>query len=430
MKSRLFILLLFFVCNVFATDLATKLEQKVSPRFRGTSIGEVLNLFARQHALNLVVSGEVTGKVSIQMYNVTLADALNSILKSLGYHYIIENEVLLVKSFEREVNGETITKVFNLDYTNAYFLMNTLKPMLSSKGQITPLLVESVEDEKDQRSSVMVVSDLWENVRAIEIAVKKLDVLPKQIQIEIRLIESLLSEEEQYGINLPKRISASFDGAETTAPITKTTAKSSQPRFFSAWYKVSSPANDLSLGVLSIDQLTIALDMLGKDNGSRLISNPRVTTLNNKKAQIKIGTTVPVPEVSRGIAGDLITYKDKEVYIIVDVTPTISSDNKITLDVHPILEEIIGYTGSIEAPQPITSKREVKTVVTVENNQTLVIGGLVRESKTKVVEKIWLLGDIPILGYLFQNTVTKKEKSDLMIFITPKVVDYKKVVKK
>ena len=89
-----------------------------------------------------------------------------------------------------------------------------------------------------------------------------------------------------------------------------------------------------------------------------------------------------------------------------------------------ILEEIIGYTGQDEAPQPITSKREVNATVTVNNGQTLVLGGLVKEIKTDVEEKLWLLGDIPILGYLFTNVVKKNEKSDLLIFITPKIIEY------
>jgi len=94
------------------------------------------------------------------------------------------------------------------------------------------------------------------------------------------------------------------------------------------------------------------------------------------------------------------------------------------MQVHPIMEEIIGYTGEEVAPQPITAKREVNAIVTVNNGQTLVLGGLIKETEMKSVEKLWLLGDIPLLGYLFRSTVSRNEKSDLLIFITPKIVDY------
>jgi len=404
--------------------LKTKLDLKVSPKFDGASIVEVLKLFARQHSLNLVVGSDVNGRVNVHLYNVTLADALNTILKSNGYHYVIENEVLVVKSFDTNVNGELATRVFNLNYSNAFHLALTLQPLLSVKGKMMPLLSETVAEEKDKRASVLVVTDLWENVKQIENALKEIDIPAKQLLIEVRLIETLIGEEEQYGLNLPKRISASMDGAETTAPITKSTSASGETRLLSAWYQMPETAKELNMGVLNIDQLSIALDLLSQDNGSRLVSNPRITTLNNKKATIKIGTTVPIPEVSRGIAGDLISYREKEINIDLSVIPQISDDGKITMEVHPILEEIVGFTGSSDAPQPITSRREVNTVVTVINGQTLVLGGLIKETKSKVVEKLWLLGDIPILGYLFQNTVTKNEKTDLLIFITPKIVEY------
>ncbi|RMH65718.1 MAG: hypothetical protein D6677_01815 [Calditrichaeota bacterium] len=421
---RIVWIVLISITFLFSGSLEEKLQQKVSPKFNGASITEVLKLFARQHALNLVVSGEVKGRVSVQLYNVTLASALNTILKSLGYHYIVKDGVILVKSFDKDVNGEKSTRVYALKYLNAFNLIPTLTPLLSAKGKLTPLLAEPEEKETEMRSNILVVNDLWENINAIDAVIKKLDVPKKQILIEVRLVETLVGNEEQYGLNLPKHVGVSMDGAELTAPISKSTGGGGNQRLLSAWYELPKAGDKLNLGVLNVDQLSLALDMLAKDNGSKLISNPRVMTLNNKKASIKIGTSVPIQEVNRGVGGDIITYREKDVNINVDVIPLINEDNRITLDVHPIMEEIVGYVGPSEAPQPITSKREVKTMVTVTDGQTLVLGGLVKESRNKTTEKVWLLGDIPILGYLFQNTTTKIEKSDLLIFITPKIVGY------
>jgi len=425
------IIFVILVCQLgFATDINEKLQQTVSPKFNNASITDVLKLFARQNGLNLVVSGDVVGRVSVQLSDVTLAEALNSILKSMGYHYVVDNDVIIVKPFNKEMNGERVTRIFQLKYINAFFLMTTVTPLLSSKGKMVPLLPEYGEDEKDLRSNTLLVRDLWENVKQIESAVKQLDVLQQQVFIEVRLVETLIGTESQYGLNLPKKVSVSMNGAETTAPITTSNSGNASPRLLSAWYKLANNSNTLNLGVLTVDQLSASLDMLAKDNGSRLVSNPRVVVLNNHRAHVKIGTTVPIPEISRGIGGDLISYREQEVNIDLVVIPQINADNKITLDIHPTLEEIIGYTGSSDAPQPITSKREVNTTVTVENGQTLVLGGLIKETRNKTTEKIWLLGDIPILGYLFQNTITKKEKSDLYIFITPKIIQYKETLEK
>ncbi|MFQ5583818.1 MAG: type II secretion system protein GspD, partial [Calditrichia bacterium] len=133
----------------------------------------------------------------------------------------------------------------------------------------------------------------------------------------------------------------------------------------------------------------------------------------------RIGKTVPIQEVSRGVGGDIITFRDKQIDIFLEVIPKITSDGKIVLKVHPVMEEIIGFTGPVDFPQPITATREVKTSVIVNNGETLVLGGLIKETESELVEKVWLLGDIPILKYLFRHKFTKKEKSDLLIFITP-----------
>jgi len=419
---RIILLLLMISTLAFGTNLEEQLQTRVSPKFVGASIQEVLRLFARQYSLNLVVGGEVQGTVTIQLDNVTLGDALNAILKAYGYHYIVENDVLLVKPFDQDVNGELVTKVLKLKYLDGYLVKTTLVPLLSPKGKIEALMSELTDEELDKRSNILVVTDVWENVQQISEVVNKLDVPKRQIQIEVRLIEKIIGAEKQVGINFPKRIGGSITGAETTAPITRTRGVGGQQRFLSGWYLLPGIDENLTTGVLTVDELKAALDFLAKDNSSRLVSNPKLTTLDNKKALIRIGTTLPVPEVSRGISGDLISYREEEVNMNLIVIPRINEEGKITLKVHPILEEIIGFTGPSDTPQPITSKREVQTTVTVNDGETVVIGGLIKENSTKNVEKIWLLGNIPLLGYLFRHTSTKKEKTDLLIFITTKII--------
>lgn len=215
-------------------------------------------------------------------------------------------------------------------------------------------------------------------------------------------------------------------GAETTAPITKGQGgQSGQQTILSGWYELPNNVQNLNLGILAIDQLKATLDILAQDANSRLIAKPTVSTMNNKKAVIKMGTTIPIPEISRGISGDLFSYKEKDVSMTLEVIPHIGEHGDITLNVHPIMEEIIGYTGPPDAQQPITSRREVNTTVRLKDGETLAIGGLIKENETKTVDKVWLLGDIPILGYLFKHTSVKKQKSDLLIFITTKIINDK-----
>ena len=416
------VLMLLLSTSVFALNTTEALKQKISSNFVDTSMERVIRVLANQYGLNIIISGSAKGKVTIQLTNVPLGDALNAILKTQGYHYVSIEDVLYVKPLKDEVNGDLQSKVFVLKYMDGFQLKNSLKPMLSAKGKMEALLSEPLENEKYQRSHVLVVSDYWENIGQISTVIKEMDKPEQQLQIEVRLVEKLVGDEKRVGLDLPKSLSVSLQGAETNAPITKSDQSGGDPTILSAWYQLPDQVQDLNIGILTFDQFKATLDILATDANSSLVSKPSVTTLNNKQALIKIGQNIPIAEVSRGVGGDLITYKEKEVSMALKVTPHIGLNGDITLDVHPVLEEIIGYTGSSEAPQPITSKREVKTTVMVKDGQTLVIGGLIKESKTENVSKVWLLGDIPILGYLFKHTTMTTQKNDLLIFITTKII--------
>ncbi len=418
-------LLLMVQTAAFSVDISKVLKQKISTNFVNTSLERVIRVLSNQYNLNIIVGGDASGRVTIQLTNVELGSALNAILKSQGYHYIIGNDVLFVKPERMNVNGELETRVFNLKYLDGFSLKNSVLPMLSAKGKIEALLSEKEENGKFNRSHILVITDFWENIQRIDEVIKQMDVPVKSLQIEVRLIEKMIRDEKRVGLDLPTSVTVKTMGAETTAPITKSNQSGSgqAPTILSAWYELPNSVANLNLGVLTLENLKATLDVLAQDANSRLVSKPSVTTLDNKKALVRIGQSIPVPEVSRGISGDLISYKEKDVNMTLEVIPHIGNNGDITLDVHTILEEIIGYTGTPDAPQPITSKREVRSTVIVKDGETLVIGGLIKETKTENISKVWLLGDIPILGYLFKHTDMKVEKSDLLIFITTKIFD-------
>lgn len=407
---------------LLAENLTEKLNRRVSPNFVNASIRDILRAFARQYDLNIVIGKDVTGTVTLQLKNVTLQDALDVLLKSQGYRYIVDNEVILVKGPTSIASDELSTRVIRLVYLDGYQLQKTLQPLLSERGQIEALVLEKGDGDSEPRSDALVVTDLRENVENIVAVVNQLDVPSPQLQIEVRLVETVLDDEKRVGLKLPTSIQVSATGAEQSKDETSSESSISQGNPLAATYEPPDPNRRINLGILTLSELQAALEALDKDQNSRLISSPRVTTLNNRRALIKIGTVVPVQEISRGVGGDLISFREKEVNLNLEVIPRINRDRQITLTVHPILEEIIGFTGPPDAPQPITSKREVETTVTVQDGETVVIGGLIKETENKTVEKVWLLGDIPLLGYLFRHTTTKKQKTDLLIFITPKII--------
>ncbi len=423
-RSRWTLIFILFISyfSFAQTGLQKRLDDHISANFQRTAITDVLRILASQNNLNMIVSDDVKGTVTVQLTNVTLADALNTILKSLGYHYIVQNDILLVVPFASEVNGELISRVYKLKYLDGFQLQPVLQPLLSPKGKVEALVSQIVKETEDQRSDLIVVTDVWENQQTIEKVIEEMDVQPVQLQIEVKLVETVIGANKQVGINWPKKVNVGITGGELTAPITQASNSSQQqPRYLSAWYELPQINDKLTMGVLTVDEFNAYLELLARDDRTHLVSNPKILALNNKKAVINVGTLQPVPEVSRGVGGDLVTYKDKEVSMLVEVTPRVNKDGVILMSVHPKMEEITGYVGTTDFPQPVISRREVNTDVTVREGETVAIGGLIKDIQTKNVEKLWLLGDIPVLGYLFRHTTIRKEKSDLLIFITPKI---------
>ncbi len=423
---RVVVLLIVLISYSVSGNLDNVLQQRVSPTFMGVSLKDAVRMFAQQYHFNYVFSGGGKGIVNVRLTNIPLGNALEYMLKPSGYHFLVKNDVLIIKPLKENFYGERETKIYQLQYVDGIKIKNTLKTFLSTKGKIEALVTDKQDEKEKDRSNILIVSDLPENLKIIDNVIKSLDKPEKQIQIEVRLIETLVGGEKRLGLKWPTSINASVMGAETTAPITNNNQSSGgQQTILSAWYELPNTINKLNLGVLTLDKLRATLDILAQDNKSRLISNPKVVALNNHRAVIRIGTTVPIPEIQRGFAGDLYSYKEKDVSMKLEVIPVVGEDNEITLKLHPVLQEIIGYTGQAQAPQPIISVREVETSVVVKDGETVAIGGLVKETSNEQEDKIWLLGNIPILGYLFKHKTTKKEKTDLLIFITSKIIEEK-----
>lgn len=169
------------------------------------------------------------------------------------------------------------------------------------------------------------------------------------------------------------------------------------------------------------------LDFLKQNGKSKLISNPRITATENHESEIKVSTIIPIQTLNRFSEGaviqDIVSFQDQEVGISLKVTPRINEEGKITLDVFPQIEDIIGFTGPANNQRPITASRSIRTRITVNDGESVALGGLLKEDDIKRVSRVPLLGHIPILGrLLFTNTSTEKSTTDLIILITPRIV--------
>ncbi|MCI0329731.1 MAG: secretin and TonB N-terminal domain-containing protein [candidate division Zixibacteria bacterium] len=397
-------------------------DSKITLEMEAAPIGAVLKLLAAQNNLNIVSGQEVRGTVSLRLRQVSLDEALSSILLANGYTYSRQGNVIVVLSQEKDYPQQLETRVFELDYVSADYVMAGLKNVLSPKGKMDVFSkeVRRLEVAKQAPATILVVTDFGYNLPRIEKIVAALDKPARQVSIEVKMVETSLDKNSDLGLEWPEAIGASLGEAEpVSTSSTGTTTAASKALVFPIQGRPK-------YGRLSVEQVDWFLNYLVTQTNSKLLSSPKVTTLDNQAAKITVATTIPLQTLNRfsegAVVQDIVSFQDKEFGIILDVIPRINDDSTVTLRVVPTVEDIISFTGPANNQRPITSKRSVETQIRMKDGETMVIGGLIKDNEVKTVRKVWLLGDIPLLGHLFRSTSKQKNQSDLLIMITPRIV--------
>ncbi|OQX80513.1 MAG: hypothetical protein B6D56_04770 [Candidatus Omnitrophica bacterium 4484_70.1] len=358
--------------------------------FREVDIKDILRQLAKQYNLNIVFSQ------SANVYKVTTPQ-------------------------EAEKEGRQ-TKIFRLNNADATKLKKSLKKTLSREGTI----------EVDVGSNSLIVTDIPRVINEIGQMLKKLDTTPLQVLITTKFIETTLGVTEKLGIDWTATVTAKGSKRPTTFPFRKKGSDKDMYPFTS--YDSSFPpveTTEFSFGTLDFSEFQAILNLLKTRSDTKLISSPRILTLDNKEAKIHVGDIVPIPTTSetnieKGTRE--VTYEDKEVGVTLTVTPQVSPDGSIRLKINPQVSTITGWTGSNDELQlPITSDRSAETEILIKDGQTVVIGGLVMNERIETVKKLPFLGDLPLIGFLFTHKQVGSEtkpnkKTDLLIFVTARIV--------
>jgi type II secretory pathway component GspD/PulD (secretin) len=414
--SRWVISILFVLVTLGTQMVAAQpAPRAVSLQFSNTDIRTVLSALASQVGFNLVLGPDVKGEIDVHLAQVDWSVALNTVVAANEYTYFWNDNVLVVMASDKDVPEGLTHRVVNLRYANPTAVKNVLAGVLSSRGKIDVVGAVTAPGAAVAGRPVLVLTESAPLIPSLLSLIDSLDVPVPQFEIGVKFIETDIDNRLGVGFNWPTRLSGTVAGSGTDQ-------NSAGP---AAEYKIQD-GKIWRFGTLSIDQVTGFLEVLQQNGTSRLLSDPRVTVLENEKASIKVTTTYPVQTLNRfsegGVMQDIVSFQDLEVGITLTVVPRLNDSNQVTLDVEPVVEEITGFTGPANNERPITAKRTVKTTVRVVDGATLVIGGLVRETKIETRRKIFLLGDIPLLGALFRHTSIEKKKTDLLIFITPHIL--------
>lgn len=471
----------------FELPLKDKLGIPVTADFRDVNLISVLNFLADYTGINIMPSQLVISeerKVSVRFKNLPLENALRYILKGQGLSYRIEEDVIWVATLDEMENEELETKVFYLEKGSGVFTMfsNTTGGTLggsASSGSSSISAVKNIKDiiEEsvsfppgakvifDERLGVLIVTNTPSNLQKIKQILYVLDEPPQQILIESRFIEIQVEDQEAFGIDM---------NLDETLPLTdKLPGVSSNKYGFleaSGWDftgvapAVSSDTGGSTLafaGLLTKPQYQIFLNAVERSDKTKTLSAPKITTVNNQTAMIKVVTEEVYPtrfEVSliqQDLNGDgdlddagetqfanvPQEFVSRDIGIILEVTPSVGMDhNTITLSIIPEVSSVAATpaqflqtgidaegnavqsgTGTPNLPRFTTST--LSTTVVLASGETAVLGGLITESRGTTDEKVPVLGDLPLIGKLFRSNQDNVTRRNLVIFITASVLN-------
>ncbi|UCB57502.1 MAG: hypothetical protein JSV30_02665 [Candidatus Omnitrophota bacterium] len=402
----------------------------ISMDFQDADLKDVLKVFSQQAGLNFIASESVKERrVTLYLDKVSVEDALNTIMtaNSLSYEQKKDSKIFIVKEWGRP-EVETITKVFPLQYARVkgYELTAAGQEARQSEEIGIKEVIEKIVSQfgqviEDSRTNSLIVTDVRSQFPKIEKTIKELDIKLPQVMIEAEIIEASLETIDKLGIEwgtATDGIVASAYGAgrSSTFPFTKP----------NNMRKVGPAGNvdNLYLGYISAMNLGGTLAMLARDTDSKILARPKVLTLNNETAEIKITAETVIASEQQEIASTgggidraIVSPERVETGVTLKVTPQINTQGEITMIIEPSV--INTKVSSILANALDPHTRSVKTTVTVADGETVIIGGLINTEDEKIMRKVPFLGDIPLLGSLFCKKDDSSEDKELIIFITP-----------
>ncbi|HOL21308.1 MAG TPA: secretin N-terminal domain-containing protein [bacterium] len=398
------VILLFFASTVLAKGITVTYNQ--------AKLGLVLQSLSKMTGIKLITSAELAEKpVSAYLEDVSGEEAIDSILKANGLYRekIPGTDIYIVK-----VSGETVSplksETFFLQYAKAEDLGKVLSSLISSNGQI-------VIDPRTNSITIKETPELLEEMKKI---VSSLDKTIPQVAIEAILVELTTDSLKNLGIRW--NIEGSWFGPQidTSFPYSESyTREVVSPRRGTLTTATQNP--QFTLGTLSFATLTTNLKILEDKGEANILANPRITTLNDSPATIKITKNMAVaPKVTETIeAGRVVTeYEYRDVGVSLKVVPHVNAEGVIILEVEPTVSSATPSAVFKDAVD--TNERTAKTKVMVKSGDTLVIGGLLRQDTTGKKTKVPILGDI--FPFLFSRTDKQKGKTDLVMFLTPRII--------
>jgi len=437
-------LLALFVAVVLSANTAfAAIESRglISVDFQGTTLYTVLNILSMKTGRKFVTDADLLNKkIVLSLKDVTPDEALNALLDTYDLYYVKQGDtnIYVIKS-KSDVSPITVSKVIFCNYAKAADLEKILKDRLTKGGKVT----------SDERTNSVIITDLADRIDKMESLIRSLDVPTPQVLIESRIVDVTLSNTLQLGTQIDNiyrmpKISTGANltgtGGFTASPLNPNGYMWTDPYSYLAGdnpvkvkpvtsYNQTLSSTPIGVGTLGAAIIAGDWNFVGsiyaglEDKNAKIVTNPKLIVLNNQEATIDIVEQVPYMSsqsttIDNGVITATVAFM--QVGLKMKVKPQINRDGTIVLQVSP---EQSFRTGEALDGTPVIDTSKATTVMVLRSGETAVIGGLIRDTENDTTNKIPLLGDIPLLGYLFKTVVKNKERHELTIFISAKIIN-------
>jgi type IV pilus assembly protein PilQ len=421
--------------------------RRIDLDFKGADIHNILRLLSQVGSVNIVTSDDVRGKVTIRMRNVPWDQALDVILRAKGLGQVREGNLVRVApmaDLEKEREAEIArrkqlaqlqpleTRLVPLSYADAQKVLPKLRYTLSPRGKLT----------FDERTNMVIARDVSANLNLLEKMIRNLDTQTPQVMIEARIIEARSNYTKELGVQWGGTFQASAAngnstglvfpnqigiGGGATDQLTPASGllfgQNANPNF-----AVNLPATTglnsggaigLTLGSISgAFNINLRLSAAETKGDIRIVSAPRITTLDNVEASIEQGVTIPYSQVSA--AGTQTIFKDAKLNLT--VKPHVTADGSVVMKV-AVQRNEVDFVNTGARGQPTILKKEAKTEMLVKDGDTAVIGGIYTTRDGRRWQKVPWFADIPIIGWFFKNRQDTSDREEVLVFITPRIIN-------
>ncbi len=390
------LLIALMVCPALAQQPGWE-KQRINLNFRGTEINAAIEMLTAQAGLNIVSGPQVKGTVSVRLEGAPLGEALNAILNVNGFGFVEGDRIIKIVPLEEIANA--ITKTYPLNYANAKELESTLKPFVSKFGNV----------KGDKVSNSIVVTDIPDNLRKVGQLIEQLDRKPYQVLIEVHVIDLKIIDNREVGIDW--RV-VHYDNPRSSVNI------------------LTAPdlpgGAEIRFGIIrsryDVDNL---IRLLEDESRAKILSSPRIMAADHKVSEIHVGQEIPYTMVTYTEEGRPITSTQfRKVGTRLSVTPHVTHDGNVRLELNPEQSFVSEWREDV----PVIDSRTTRTTLLLGSGETAVIGGLRKSDAVVSESKVPILGSIPILGRLFKSTKTSRTDIELIVLVTPTILEGSEMV--